>query len=333
MLVSIKSHIARPARGGFLLMVLATVLGCGRSTSAPAVLRVGKTRIDAATVRHWEGAIGLGAGITSHDALPGESRRTQAVHFLISGTRVIEEATSRGLAISSSAVRRRVEDTFGDLSNTSKIDRALASTGRTIADAEFEARVTLASSELREAILSRTPAATEAEIAKYYRRHHLVLYPQERRGVDLIEQLRSRKAAIALANRLGPGKQFTRLAVHETVERPTLQEEEQDLNGHLVHAIFAAPIHRISGPVAYVGKWVIFVVRKVDRGPLGFPGATAEIGARLIRARRQAALKDFLVRYRREWRTKTSCRTGYVVPGCSESDESPPSERDPLSGA
>ena len=143
MLVSIKSHIARPARGGFLLMVLATVLGCGRSTSAPAVLRVGKTRIDAATVRHWEGAIGLGAGITSHDALPGESRRTQAVHFLISGTRVIEEATSRGLAISSSAVRRRVEDTFGDLSNTSKIDRALASTGRTIADAEFEARVTL----------------------------------------------------------------------------------------------------------------------------------------------------------------------------------------------
>lgn len=303
-------------------------IGCGQYSSPPALIRVGGTRIDASTIKHWEHTMRLNPPVTG--SFVRESYHTQTVDFLISGNRVIKEAARQGILISTGAVKRRSEGRLRELSHTGNIDKALASTGRSIADVEFEVRVALAASKLRGLIFSHVPGATEAEIVAYYNRHHLVPFPQERRVVDLIERSRSRAAAIAVARQLGSGQRFAKQAIHETVERPTPQEEEQDLNGRLMHTVFAAPIHKTVGPVDYFGKWVIFVVRDIDRGPLGSAQGTTEATEHILRARRQVALQAFILQYRREWRTKTYCRDGFVVPDCSESHASLGTVGDPL---
>ena len=298
---------------GLGLVLMAGTGGCGKNASDAAVVRVGQTSIVATTVRHWERTISLGA-------------RAQALDFLISRNWLIGEAARQGLAIPDSAVRRRMEQRLGALSNTRKVNRALAATGQTISDVAFEARAALAIVQLRKAIFSRIPAPTETEIASYNRLHHRTPFREEVRLVDLIEQLKSRSAAIALANRLGPGQRFAKQAMRETVARPTPQEEEHDLNGHLVHAIFAAPAQKMAGPVSYLGNWVIFVVRHTDREP-------PEVPQGLLRTRQQQALAAFVSRYRRRWRAETVCRAGFIVSRCSERVEDLGSETDPLSGA
>jgi hypothetical protein len=315
-----------------VLALATSAVGCGESASRPAPVQIGQIRIEPATVKHWERAISLRAVVTHSSARSRDSQRAQAVKFLISGDWLIGEAARQGLALPPGAVRQRMEERLGALSNTSKIDMALAATGRTISDVKFEARAALAAVKLREVILSRVPAATEAEIARYYQGHRQDLLGQERRVVDLIETPKSRSAAISLAKRLNPGQPFAKRAIHETVDRPTLQEEERNLNGHLVRAIFAAPLNRTAGPVSYFGKWVIFVVRGVERTPLGLPEATGSIAETLLRIHRQHALEVFAMQYRREWRSKTTCRTGFVVSECSESRETLDPEATPLSG-
>lgn len=329
---SIGNRLARSACMAAVLVFTTTVTGCGGSASEPAVVRIGQAHIDAGTVKHWEHAIGLGAVVERSAKPPRESPHVRAIIFLITGNRLLEEARREGLTIPSSLVKRRFEDRLGDRSNRGDAKKSLASTGRTTADVEFEVRTALAASRLREAIFKRVPRPTEAEIASSYKQHHMLLYPQESRAVDLIEGAHSRSAAIALAKRLGPGQQFAELALHETVERSSPQEEEQSLNRHLAHAIFTAPLHKVTGPVSYIGKWVIFVVREVDRGPLGLPATTAEFTEHLLRARQQRALKAFIARYRREWQARTFCGAGYVVAGCSESGEKPELGMDPVAG-
>lgn len=90
-------------------------------------------------------------------------------------------------------------------------------------------------------------------------------FHEETRVVDLIEGLASRKSAVALARRLGSGRRFERRAMRETVTRATTEEDKVAFNGHLVHAIFAAPLNKVAGPVSYAGRWVILVVRSTRK--------------------------------------------------------------------
>jgi hypothetical protein len=106
----------------------------------------------------------------------------------------------------------------------------------------------------------------------------------------------------------------------------TRGEEEQNFNGHLVHAIFAAKPDTVAGPVHYVGQWVIFVVRRVLPEPLPLAAVSAKIARRLRAHPPQRALQSFANTYQQEWRSRTHCQTGFVVPECSESPVQPQPE-------
>jgi len=313
---------------GLVLALSASTLGCGSATHDP-VVRIGQTSIESATVKHWERALSLRAPITSSRAYSLESRHAKAIDYLISAHWLIREAEQRGLAIPAGTVKRYVEARLGFHVSLADINKKLSATGRTMSDVELEARAVLSAIKLREAILGQAPRVTRTEVVGYYTRHR-DSFRRERRVVDLIEQLASRSAATALAHRLGPGRRFVKRAMHETVSRPTRYGEEHDLNASLVRAIYAAPLHKIAMPVLYVGNWVIFVVRGVERGPLPLTEAEGLIAEQLQALHRKQTLAAFIVKYRREWRAKTTCRTGFVVAECSESRENLESEAIPL---
>lgn len=310
-------------RAGIALALLLTLsgTGCGKSASDPAVVRVGKLDIDRATVAHWERAIKLGAVAPPPFSQPRQSAREQALNFLISAYWLTGEAAQEHITISSESVKQLAKSSSASLLRTRR--KSHDATGSANPDTEFIARAILAGRKIREAIINRVPAPTEAEIVDYYKRHHQTLVREETRNTDLIEQLKSRPAALALAKQLGMGQPFASRAIHEKVISQTPGEEERNFDGGLVHAIFAAPLHKLGGPVRYAGNWVIFIVRSVDYGSYVLPADATTVGERLQEARRQDTLRAFRAKYAHEWKARTICHTAYIVSRCSESSETP----------
>jgi hypothetical protein len=278
-----------------------------------AVISAGNVQISSSTVLHWQRAIRLGAV-----SLPGSSDRTKAISYLITGNWVIEEAAKQGLTAPPGTVKHWMDERLGvKVQSQQEAEEELAAKGQDIRDLEFEAKVALSIARLRERVWNDVPAPSRTEIATYYE-HHRDLFFHETRVVDLVEQQKTRARAIAVGRELGTGQRFAAHAIHEIVTEATLRELEHNMNGGLVRAIFAAQAHKLGGPVLYDRKWVIFVVRHIDRGSLSLTEASEEISARLRSARQLRALEAYASRYRGELRAKTTCRAGFVAPGCSE---------------
>lgn len=302
---------------GLLLACLLNSVGCGSSSSVdpssahPVV--VGNAQISSSTVAHWERAISLGAA-----SVPGDSDRTKAVSYLVSGYWLIEEAAEEHLPAVSDEPMQRVEQHYGpDVHSPKTLEQKLAAKDLTTSDIELEARIARSAAALRKAVVAHVGTASPAEVKRYYERHNKLFF-HEQRSVDLIEQLHSRTDAELLARKLGVGQGFSKRALREVVNEP-IRSEIGTFNRELVRAIFAAPVQRLGGPVRYAGKWVIFVVRQVFREPAPLAEVSEEIAERLRGVHQRQALEAFATKYRREWSAKTHCRTGFVAPGCSES--------------
>jgi hypothetical protein len=297
-------------------MILATTAtGCGGSSkNEPAVIHIGTAQIGESTVLHWERAIRLG-GVSA----PGTSDRTKAIAYLISGNWAIEEAAKAGPEVPSDAVKQWTDERLGAKSQSRRdAEKELAAKGQDIQDLEFEAKVALSLARLRERTWNQVPVSSQAEIQSYYE-HHPKLFFRESRPTDLNEKSKTRASAIALAKKLGTGRRFSQGAIHEVVTEALRAEKEHEKAGGLARAIFAAQANKPGGPVLYDRKWVIFVVRHIDRESLSLASVSKQIGARLRNARQLQTLEAFASQYRREWSAKTVCGAGFVAPGCSES--------------
>jgi hypothetical protein len=310
----------KPTSIACILLLAAALLGCSSgSRTDPIAVQSGSVQIRRSTVVHWERAIGLGV-VPRSPAVSQESVHTRAISYLISSSWLIEEAARKRLTVTSKEARLRVEEGLGPISTA--LESKLATKGRTIADVEFEAKADLSASRLRKAILAQGGAVTEAEIQDYYMRHPK-LFHTETRLVDLIENSQTRASALALGRRLGGGSRFARRALHETVQPMTRGEEEEHFNGHLVHEIFAAKPHIVGAPVPYVGKWVIFVVRRVLSARLPLAVVSGKIARRIRDEEAGRTLRSFMRSFQYQWRTRTHCQAGFVVPECSESTTHP----------
>jgi hypothetical protein len=312
----LKSSRLATAVGAGLLVALATAASGygGISQNDPVVVHAVTTQIRRSTVLHWERAIRLGAV-----SAPGTSDRTRAIGYLISGNWAIEEAAKEGLAASPDVVKQWTDERlYARSQSLLDAEKELPEKGQDIQDVEFEAKVALSVARLRERAWNDVPISSQAEVRGYYE-HHRKLFFHESRATYLNEKSRTRSSAIALAGKLGTGRRFTQRAIFELVTEAFRAKKERQGAGDLARAIFAAQAHRPGGPVLYDRKWVIFVVTHIDRESLSLAAVSDEIGARLRSAHQLQALEAFASRYRREWSARTICGTGFVAPGCSES--------------
>jgi hypothetical protein len=311
-----SAHTRIAATVGVFLasMSLLAMVGCGESASDPAV-KIGQTRIQAATVEHWENAPRLGPAEATG---PSNTRRDRALDFLISGYWLIGEATRQRLTVTPTAVKLRVEAALGSLGDAAKVASKLAAIGRTLADVEFEARVALSAVALSEWIAGQVESPTQSKMVTYYWTHS-GQFRRERRVVDIIERIPSKAAAVALARSLGSGRRFAKRGFHEILQRPTRAEVLHNRTGNVVHAVFVAPLHKIIGPIRYLSHWAVFIVRRVLRGPLPFVEVESKIAGHFVAVGEPPVRDAFLSEYRSEWRAATKCQPDFIVPECSES--------------
>jgi foldase protein PrsA len=323
-------------RGLVLLGGIVTVggaSGCSGGAPVRTALSVGDVAIGQAAVAHWARAISAGEGSGGPLGQLHGSARERALEFLISARWLIGEAAGRGQAASDDTVERKLRDRIEAVPNgEAEFEKEISSLGRTGADVKLEIEAELAAAKLSQMVARHVPAVTPAEVAGYYRNHQAQFRVPDLRTIDLIEAIRTRAGAIALGRRTGPGKRFAAKALHELVRKQTPYEEAHRDNGALVHAIFAAKLGTVAGPVRFHHAWALVVVRKVVPARIKpLAAVREEIAKRLASERRALARQSFIAAYRRKWIARTDCRPGFVVQKCSQYRGRLLPEPDPLS--
>jgi len=171
---------------------------------------------------------------------------------------------------------------------------------------------------LRKKIVQQAGHSTATQAAGYYRAHIRSFTTPERRYFE-IDNRGTEAAAQRDKHRLEAGASFSSTTpLHEMIERPTsIKYLPREKIARAV--IFAAPLHRLGGPIEVYGAHSLFIVTRVAPARIRpFASVRRQIEARLTSERRRRALASFISAWRRKWTARTSCSPGSVVQKCRE---------------
>jgi foldase protein PrsA len=254
----------------------------------------------------------------------------RALAPLISSMWVIGEASERGVGVTDAEVARVFHNYKNRLYKQESAFRSyLATTGQTVADVLSGVRRELASTRIRRLIEVRAGHATPARVKRYFDANKQSFAVPERRDIEAIRT--NTRAAIVKAEReVRSGVSFASVARRVSVDRPynakgglmegiVRGQEEKGFD----QAIFAAPIHRLVGPLELRRRYYIFRVRDIVPGRArSFAEVRDQLAQQLPDQLKQQALVEFIRDWRAKWRARTYCRAGYIVQKCRESKAS-----------
>lgn len=318
-------------------MALATVIGlaaCGGNTSLSAVVRVGGIAITQSAVEDWTTAFSRGATIWDPFRRAGQTPRQQALGFLISSYWLIGEAADQGMRVSDQAVRRQLEEQKeAEPGGEAAYRESLKATGRTVADVELEVKAKLTAAMIDAMLASKRDAATQAQIADYYKRNTAQFRLPERRDIEIDESFKTAAAARREASRVGSGRAFARIAVPESPQRPSNFNADAN-KGAVERAIFSAKPGTLIGPMKLNHSYALFVVRRVIPSTVqSFSRVRQAIAEQLTAQEHQTAVDEFAQEYRRKWIAQTNCDQRFLVQGCRQYTGPMMPERNPFANS
>jgi len=123
---------------------------------------------------------------------------------------------------------------------------------------------------------------------------------------------------------LKAGVSFVHLARQFTIDTTTkksggalIGQAQAGLESSLGTAVFAAPVHRVQGPIRTTLGYEIFMVQKVTPGTQQtLAQATPAITQTLTTTNQSKTLDAFVKKFNAKWISRTVCATGYVVSDC-----------------
>ena len=313
--------LARAAIGTLALAALAGLAACGGGAPDSVVVRVGRVAITSATVQRWMSA--MAGGRTPSDPSQRRALRAQALGFLISSQWLLGEAAADGLRPSAPEVQRR----FAQKRRASfpggeqELRAFLRATGQSVSDIVFEAKAELASAKLRQALASREPPITHAQIASYYGRHRGRFEIPERRTVEITNR-HSQAAALAVKREVAAGRRFASFASRMSFPlSPASYSLSLGRDAALARAIHFARPNVLTGPVLVnrdVDHYLVEVKEITPASERPLEQVQGAIARQLAAERRRRTLGPFIAAWRGRWIARTSCSHGYVVQKCRE---------------
>jgi parvulin-like peptidyl-prolyl isomerase len=254
-----------------------------------------------------------------------------ALNLLIRARWLTLQAREDGLRVDEAALDKEI--TRG-LQLAAQVHQTPTSTGRSLADTKFWARIDDLSNLIYEQIKRQSPQATPPRIAAYYREHKASFAQQERRDLHLI-RTDSEASAKKVLGEIRSGRSFASVVKEVSTHQPIHTQDglilglthESYAEPALAHAIFRAKPYVLSGPVRLdatnspkiaFGYYVFEVTRIHPARQQSLAQAKSGIARNLPEVLRLQALKSYVAAFRKKWRARSDCHTGFVVEDCRQ---------------
>lgn len=253
-----------------------------------------------------------------------KSLQSEVLGFLISSQWVLGEASALGVKLSDAEVKKEFAKIKSqEFPKAAEFEKFLSTSGQSVSDLLLRVKLNLLSQKIEKKIIKEKSKVTEAQVQKYYNENKSKYGTPEKRSVEII--LTKTEAAAAKAKKeVESGKSFASVAKAVSID-PTSKanggllkevvkgEEEQALDT----AIFGAAKNSLSGPVKTPFGYYVFEVLSTTAGTQQpFSKVKATVKQQLISTGEQSALTKFTKGFKTKWKSKTECRSGYVVADC-----------------
>jgi foldase protein PrsA len=249
---------------------------------------------------------------------------SQVMAFLISADWLEGEAHDQGISVTDKAVLSQFASLKAQqFPQSGSYAAFLTSSGMTQNDLLYRVRLNLLSTQIQNKV-SKSSSVSQAAIASYYEKNKSNFGSPEKRDLRLILVPTAAKANSILAQ-LKKGGVFAQLARKNSTDSTTKSSGGADIGivqGELASAlntaVFAAPLHKLEGPVKTPFGYYIFIVQKITKGTQQtLAQASAAIKAQLQQQGQETALQNFVNSFNKKWKAKTNCRSQYAVADCS----------------
>jgi foldase protein PrsA len=258
-----------------------------------------------------------------------KSLQQEVLGFLISSQWVLGEAGSLGVKVSDKEVKKRFEQIRNQqFPKAAEFERFLQNSGQSVSDLLLRVKLNLLSSKIQQKVVKAKATPTKKQIEKYYNENPQRFSVPEKRDLELILTKTAAQANKA-KQEVASGKSFASVAKRVSIDPTSKQnggllpgvvkgQEEKSLDA----AVFAANVNTLQGPIKTAFGVYVFRVKSTTPGTKQtLKQSEASIKQQLTATGQQTALTDFVKKFKKKWKSKTDCRSGFVVMDCKQYKE------------
>jgi foldase protein PrsA len=253
-----------------------------------------------------------------------ENLRDQVMQFLISAAWIQGEAADRGVKLSDADVKKDFDkQRQQSFPKDSDYQNFLKSSGYVQEDLLYRIKVQDLSNKLRESILKGKDKVSDAQIADYYNKNKSRFAQPERRDLRIVLTKTAAKADQA-KKALQGGQSWKKVASSFSIDQASRDQggvlagvAKGQQEKALDDATFSAKKGVVTGPVKTQFGYYVFEVTKITPGSQqSLDQSKASIKQLLVSQQQQKALDAFVKDFRKKWKDRTNCRSGYVTQDC-----------------
>jgi parvulin-like peptidyl-prolyl isomerase len=252
----------------------------------------------------------------------------EVLSFLTSSQWVLSEADKLGVKVSDKEVRKQFTTIKDEqFKKTSEFEKFLQSSGQTISDLLLRVKLNMLSTKIQAKVIKKKPV-TEKEVSQYYEKHKSRYGTPEKRAVYLVLTKTEAQAASAKKEIEG-GKSFGSVAKKVSIDPvskasggllPEVVKGQE--NPTLDKALFSASVGTLTGPLKTPYGYYVFKVKGTTAGTQqSLAQSKAAIKSQLTATREQTTLSKWIKEFKKRWKAKTECASGYVVANCKSYKE------------
>jgi foldase protein PrsA len=254
-----------------------------------------------------------------------DALKQQVMQFLISSEWIQQEAQKQGVKVSDAVVQKQFQDQKKQsFQKDADYQRFLQSSGMTETDLLFRVKLDVISNDVRNKIIKGKDKVSDAQISSYYDKNKQRFAQPERRDL-LVVLTRTKDKAAAAKAALDSGQSWKSVANKFSIDQaskaqggklPGVAKGQQEKA--FDDAIFTAPTGKTIGPVKTQFGFYVFKVEKVTPASQQSLAQTKETIRSLLKSQnQQKTLTDFVLKFRKGYRAKTSCGKAFLIPDCN----------------
>jgi foldase protein PrsA len=264
---------------------------------------------------------------SEYDAL-----RTQVVGLLVSYKWIQGEADKQGVKVTDAEVKKSFDSQLKqNFPKTGDFQKFLKTSGQTQADILMRVKLDLLSQKIRDKVIKGKDKISDAQIQAFYDKNKSRFSQPETRDLQIVLTKTQAKAQAAKAA-LQSGQPWAKVVKKFSVDNASKSnggklpgQAKGTLEKALDAAAFSAAKNKLTGPVKTQFGYYVFRVTNIKPATTqSLADAKTTIKQTLVTQNQQKALDTFVTDFRKRWRDKTECQSGYTTSDCKNGPKPTP---------